>query len=684
MVSKHALALAFLATACSVSPRVPNVGQAPASAPGVMASAPKIAPSSNGLALDWDAPAALTATCRARLKRIAALREAVKIAPADRVMQIDDTMRRELDRLSGMASLMAAVHPNDATRTAAEKCERDLQTLNSDISLDRAVYDALAAAEKQPLDAMGQRSLQKGLRAFRRAGVDRDAAVRAQLKKLSEEMVRVSQDFSRAIRDDSKSLMVPAADLEGLPADFRQAHPPNAEGQVRLTTDYPDFFPVQRYAKREALRRKLYRLYLERGYPANDENLRTLLRLRREYANALGFKTWADYDAEEKMTKTSERIGQFIAQLQSIVRPRSAADLEVLVARKKKDDPKATKLEVWDRFYYVDRVRAEAYAFDAQSVRPYFSFKRVTQGLMDLYGELFNVRFEADTTTPVWHPSVLAYRLYSQDTLIGKFFLDMHPRAGKYGHAAMFPIQTGLADGQLAIASLVCNFPDPGKRSPALMEHSQVVTYFHEFGHLVHHLLANGSPYVNLGGISTEWDFVEAPSQLLEEWAWDPAVLARFAHHHETKAPIPPELVARMRRSAEFGKGAHVQRQLYYTALSYFLHTADPTSLDLSTFQQKMMKTYSPHPHPADTHGYASFGHLSGYSSAYYTYQWSLVLAKDIFTRFDQEGLLNPNTAADYRKAILMPGGSKDAADLVRAFLGRDSQLDAYRAWLSR
>ena len=228
-----------------------------------------------------------------------------------------------------------------------------------------------------------------------------------------------------------------------------------------MTTNYPDFFPVQRYAKRESVRRRLYQLYLNRGYPANDANLKRLLETRRTYATTLGFATWADYDAAEKMTKRAERIETFIGQLNGIVRPRNDADLEVLLARKRKDDPKAEAVEVWDRFFYVDRVRAEQFAFDAQSVRPYFAFETVTAGLMDLYGELFGVRFERDATAPVWHPSVLAYRLYSGDKLIGRFFLDMHPRAGKYGHAAMFPIQTGTSDGQLAMASPRLQLPGP-------------------------------------------------------------------------------------------------------------------------------------------------------------------------------------------------------------------------------
>ena len=676
--------LGVLSTTCVGSRSAPHNAeqQTPGDSPATLPRA--LALASTGLALEWSDPLRLKKTCEARLGRIRALRDAVKAAGPRHVLKVDDTMRREIDRTGGLVGLLAEVHPEAAVRSAAEECERQLKTLGSEISLDREVYNALAATSTTGLDPAGRRALTRTLRVFKRAGVDRDEATRKRLKVLSDRMVRLTQDFSRAIREDAKTLKVDPEDLEGLPADFVAAHPKGDDGKVLLTTNYPDFFPVQQYAIREAVRRDLVTLYLNRAYPANEENLRTLLRLRREYANILGYKNWADYDAAEKMTKTSATIESFIRDLQKIVRPRSDADLGVLLARKRKDDPKATRIEVWDRFFYVDRVQAEQYAFDARSVRPYFEYDRVTKGLMALYGQLFGVRFEPDPAAPVWHPSVSAFRLFAGEQLIGKFFLDMHPRAGKYGHAAMFPIQTGLSDGQLAIASLVCNFPAPSEAQPALMEHQQVVTYFHEFGHLIHHLLATGSAYVNLAGISTEWDFVEAPSQLLEEWAWDPDVLATFARHHETNEPIGADVVERLRRSAEFGKGVHVQRQLYYTALSFFLHTADPDKLDLPAFERRMMQTYSPYPYTKDTHGYASFGHLGGYSSAYYTYQWSLVLAKDIFTRFEAEGLLNGTTAQEYRKAILLPGGARDAKKLVEDFLGRPSNLKAYRAWLAK
>jgi thimet oligopeptidase len=272
--------------------------------------------------------------------------------------------------------------------------------------------------------------------------------------------------------------------------------------------------------------------------------------------------------------------------------------------------------------------------------------------------------------------------MYLGDELVGKFFLDMHPRDKKFKHAAMFGIQTGLSDGQIPIATLVCNFPNP-KNNNGLMEHTQVTTYFHEFGHLIHHLMARSHKWVTQGGITTEWDFVEAPSQILEEWAWAPEVLARFAKHVESGKTIPAELVEKLRKSEDFGKAAWVMRQVFYMAYSYFIHAQDPKGMDLDAFTDDIYKNYSPYPRVPDSAVYSNFGHLMGYSSVYYTYMWSLVIAKDLFTRFESVGMMNKEVAKDYRTLILEPGGSRDASDLIRDFLGREYTMDAFKKWLN-
>ena len=633
----------------------------------------------------WTNKATIEARCDAGLAEAEAQRTTLKSgATGDKTLVVYNDMLIALDGTFGLMALMASTHPVEVVRNGAEACERRVQALISEINLDRGLYDAVSKVELANVDDQAKRFVKKVLREFRRSGVDKDEATRARLKELHAKMVEVGQTFGRNIRDDVRKIYVDDADaLKGLPADWIKAHAPNAEGKIEITTNYPDYFPIQNYAEDASLRRELVIKFLSRGHPKNEAVLGELLKLRKEYASLLGFDSWADYNAEDKMVKTADAIGKFVAEIDRIARPRMTRDLGVLLERKKKDEADAKAIETWDRFFYVGKVRSETYGFDAQTVRPYFEYNRVTKGLMDLYGELFGVEFFADETAPVWHPSVRAYKLKSGGETIARFYLDMHPRDGKYKHAAMFPIETGLTDGRVPVGALVCNFPDPGaSEGPALMEHTQVVTYFHEFGHLVHHLLARGSTWVNQAGINVEWDFVEAPSQLLEEWAWDPAVLARFAKHIETDEPISADVVKKMRASSEFGKGVHIMRQLFYTALSYELHQADPAKVDLTAFTRDIQQRYMPYPFIEGTHTYAGFGHLDGYSSMYYTYQWSLVLAKDIFTRFSQAGLLDAKVAQDYREKILAPGGTKDAAQLVQDFLGRESNLQAYRKWL--
>jgi thimet oligopeptidase len=282
-----------------------------------------------------------------------------------------------------------------------------------------------------------------------------------------------------------------------------------------------------------------------------------------------------------------------------------------------------------------------------------------------------------DATT--WHDEVAAYDVHDASASagtdpVGRIYLDLHPREGKYKHAAQFTLTDGVAGRQLPEGVLVCNF------SRGLMEHDHVVTLFHEFGHLVHHVLGGHVAWARFAGVATEWDFVEAPSQMLEEWAWDPAILASFATD-ATGEPIPATLVEAMRASDDFGKGTQARGQMFYAAMSYRFHVERPA--DLTARMVELQEQYSPWPYQEGTHMFASFGHLGGYSSAYYTYMWSLVIAKDLFSAFDPGDLFAPDVARRYRDRVLAPGGTQDAADLVADFLGRPYTFDAYAAWLA-
>ena len=633
----------------------------------------------------WTSPQALAKACDQALAAAQARRDAIKAVSGTRTvsntLRMFDDMLMALDTTEGLTGIAQHMHPDEKVRTAGEDCESRLAKFGSEIGLDRGLYEAVAAVKLDGVDAQTKRMAEHLLRDFKRSGVDKDEKIRTRIAAINAELVTLGQAYSKTLRDSTAFIAVDPADMEGLPKDWLDAHPPGADGTVQISTNYPDFFPFQTYSKAAEKRAELYKKFVNRGYPANKDTLLNILKLRAEYVGLLGYSSWAEYQAEDKMVKSAGRISTFLQDLVKIVRPRADADLAILLERKKKDLPEATRVEAWDRFFYTGKVREEQYAFDARTVRPYFAYDKVKDGIFALYGELFGLRFEPIEGAAVWHPSVQAYTMWAGEKKLGRFFLDMHPREGKYKHAAMFPLQTGMATGRVPMATLVCNFPNPAE-GPALMEHGQVSTFFHEFGHLIHHLLAKNGDWLSLSGIRVEWDFVETPSQLLEEWAQDPTVLARFARHHETGEAIPAALVAKMNRAQEFGRGIDVMRQLFYAAYSFFVHDRSPEGLDLDTYSAEIYSKYSPYPEIDGAHIYASFGHLVGYSSQYYTYQWSLVIAKDLFSRFKAAGLLDGKTAMDYRKLILEPGGLRDASDMVKDFLGRDYTLDAYKAWL--
>jgi len=393
---------------------------------------------------------------------------------------------------------------------------------------------------------------------------------------------------------------------------------------------------------------------------------------------------------EDKMVESAATARGFIERIAELARPRLMAEYEDLLEAKRADTdnggPESEVVRAFETGFYMERVKQSRFGFDSQSVRPYFAFNNVRDGVLATSAALFGVSFRQAEDADVWHPSVKCYEVLDPGELgevVARFYLDMHPRPDKYKHAAMFDLRTGIAGECVPEACLVCNFPEPSDTDPGLMLHTDVTTFFHEFGHLLHHLFGGRQRYFSFSGIRTEWDFVEAPSQMYEEWAWDAQVLQRFACHHETGAPIPPELVAAMRAADEYGKGLHVGTQMFYAALSLSYHDRDPASLDLDRHMTDLRQQMVPVPHEEDTHFQASFGHLHGYSAIYYTYMWSLVIAKDLFSRFEGD-LMDSATANEYRAAVLAPGGSRDAAQLVRDFLGRDYGFQAWEAWLNR
>lgn len=645
-----------------------------------MTPAPLALPTAPDLWPDW-----IRERSASELARATELVDGLRTAPpADPVAVLRqwDRAAGHLGNVAALGSLFGNVHPLEAARDLADAAEQEASKLGTQWSLDRDLYDVFAVIDETSVahDPLAVRLLGKVRADFRRSGVDKDEATRARITAIRERITELDQEFSRVTRDDVRTIRVRPEQLAGMPADWLAAHPADDEGLVTVTTDYPDSVPVRMFAHDQDVRRDITVAFLERGWPTTEALLTGLFALRHELATTVGYTDWPSYDADVKMIGTGSAIPEFIDRITEAAEEPMRRDLEQLLARYRRDFPDATEVPGFDFQYYAELVRSEEYDVDAQRVRTYFDFGKVRQGLLDVTGRLFDLSYRP-ADVPVWHEEVTAYEVEQAGRVIGRIYLDLHPREGKYKHAAQFTLTDGVAGEQLPEGVLVCNF------SRGLMEHDHVVTLFHEFGHLLHHVLAGHGEWFRFAGVATEWDFVEAPSQMLEEWAWHADVLRTFASD-ETGEPIPAELVAAMRSADDYGKGIYARTQMFYAAMSYWFHAdraaASGEVPDLTERMIELQSRYGALPYLPGTHMFASFGHLGGYSSAYYTYMWSLVIAKDMFSAFDESDLFAVDTAHRYRDAVLARGGEGDAADLVADFLGRPFAFDAYAAWLAR
>ncbi len=589
-----------------------------------------------------------------------------------------------LDSAMAKARLYAQVHPDEKVRTEAENCEQELSSFITEMSLNHDLYDAFVQIDINHVEAESKRMLDKTLQDFRRSGVDKDTNTREHIKKLNEELVVIGQDFSRNIREDVRYIKFNSkADLAGLPKDYIDSRTVGENGKIKITTDYPDYILFMMYAKNGKLRKEIWKKALNRGEPKNKAMLNKMIKKRHELARVLGYESYAAYVLEDKMIKTPARAQDFINDVTKTAQKRANVEYEELLAEKRKDDAQATEIMGYEKSFYEERVKKDKFSFDSKALRPYFQFERVLEGVLELTSQLFDIRYERVRDADIWHSSVAVYDAYEGRNILGRIFLDLHPRDNKYKHAAQFVVKSGVLGKQLPQGALICNFPDPTKsKGPALMDHDQVVTLFHEFGHLLHHVFGGNQKWIRFSGVATEWDFVEAPSQMLEEWAWDAQVLQKMARHHAIGKPISLTLIQRMRDANEFGKGLNTLQQMFYASLSLQYYHKSPESFNAHELLKSLQAKYSKFPHEEGTHFNLNFGHLDGYSAMYYTYMWSQVIAKDLLSPFKKDGMLNQEHALNYKNKILRAGGSKDADDLVKDFLDRPYKFDAFREWL--
>lgn len=603
-------------------------------------------------------------------------------ASAETVARTFDAIGGELGAVTGLAELFSAVHPDEGVRTAAEEAIQRTSAFASDLSLDRSAYEPFSRLDlTQEMAPDVRRFVEHTLRDYRRGGVDKDDATRGRISELQEKLVQTGQTFDRNIMTGGRTLRLENghADLVGLPQDYLDAHPEDADGSVTLSTDPTDFLPVLLYADRDETRRLLFMEFHTRAYPENEDVLKELLSQRHDLATTLGFDHWAHYTCEDRMIGSAEAAREFAMKVSERARPVGSLEHADLLEELRSIDPSAEKVMPWQSRFLMERVKRKKHDFDSQSVRPYFAYNSVKEGILRTTEALFGVEIKLAEDVEVWHESVECYNVFEGGKLTARFYLDMFPRDAKFKHAAMFQIYSGVPS-QVPEAALVCNFPRPTDSDPALLLHDQVTTCFHEFGHLLHHLFAVNS-FHGFAGIACEWDFVEVPSQLYEEWAWSAGVLQGFATHHETGEPIPTELVDRLRAAEEYGKGLGVMGQMLYALFSLTLYDRDPATIDPGQLMGEMQRELTFYEKVPGTAMHAAFGHLHSYSAGYYTYMWSLVISKDFFGQFSSD-LMSSKTAQRYRDEVLAIGGSEDAAQMVRSFLGREAGFEAWEQWL--
>jgi thimet oligopeptidase len=594
-----------------------------------------------------------------------------------------DEAIRQLGSAAYFSGLMEHVNPDKAFRDKAAEMTRKTSAAVTALSLNQDVYKALSAIDLSKADAITKHYVNRQMLQFRLAGVDKDQATRDKIKQLNDRVTELQSKFEQNIAEGTKSIQADPSELSGLPEDYIARHKAGADGKVTITTDYPDFLPVEKFAKSDDLRRRAAIAFATRAYPANKQVLMDLIRTRNEIANTLGYPSWADFNAADKMIKQGQNISSFIKEVHESAEPIAKREFEMLMAEKKKDQPNATSMETYENSYYSELVRRTKFNFDSTSVRPYLPYAQVKQGILDTAQNLFKLQFKQEPNVPAWDPLVETYSVFDHGQMIGRFYLDMHPRAGKFSHAEMVPVLDGVKGKQLPEATLVCNFPVPTKDDAGLMEFGDVETFFHEFGHLMHWILGGQQPWAGVSGLNMESDFVEAPSQMLENWMHSAPVLTAFAKHYKTGEPIPADLVAKLNRAQAFGRGIWVSSQDSYTAISYDIYSRKPDSVDLDKIAIEDTEKYTPFKALPDTYMYASFGHLAGYSSAYYTYLWDKVIAQDFFDQFDQANPLLGGAPMKYRRTVLEPAGSVSANDLVKNFLGRPQNTKAFQAWMS-
>ena len=602
-----------------------------------------------------------------------------------------DDMYNTMYNTNGYIYLMANCHPDAAVREEALRAVEQLDKFGNEIGLDEQLYRSVkefaSSKSARSLTGYKKKFLEETVRDFERNGFALSSEKRKELKQLQDKLSELGLTFSNNIAEYEDFLTVEEKDMGGCPEDFKRSRL-QPDGKYKIDLSYPSYSGFMKSSTSDEARKALFMKYNNRAADKNLTVLNDILIHRQKMADLLGYKTYAAYVVEDRMVKTPTTVWNFEKSLLKKVKTKAAVDYKELLDTKRKylKDQIVNVINPWEASFYNNILLKEKYQVDQEKVKEYFELNTVTEGLFQIAQHLFGVQFVPIQNPSVWQKDVRAFEVRQGEKVIGRFYFDLHPRQNKFNHAACFPIIRGkeTSNGyQIPVATLLCNFPQATENSPALMYHSlgsaSVETFFHEFGHVLHNMLTT-SPLYSYAGTSVARDFVEAPSQIFENWCWDYDALKLFAKHYKTGEVLPKALFDKMLAAKNVGSGIAASYQIFYGMLDMSLHDGfDPNGKETTTDVVKRLQAeVVPYAFVEGTHFQAAFGHLNGYAAGYYGYLWSEVYAADMFSVFEKNGVMDQKTGKKYRDSILAKGGTEDPLDLVRQFLGREPNDEAF------
>lgn len=571
-------------------------------------------------------------------------------------------------------------------RKASSESQQVVSKYYIEVSMREELYQAVKDAKNnsyEKLDTLEQRLVDRNLRNFRRNGLDLDDETKSKVKGIKETLSTLSIEYSQVLNEITDVVEYSREELDGVPEEVIKSFKQNDEGTYLVGMSYPEILPIFDYANNDETRAKMVKVYGNRGLAqGNIERLEKTIALKYELANLMGYDNHAEFMLEVKMAKKSSNVMEFIDDLIAKIIPKGELDLDLLKAAKfkAKGSSEDIKFEEWR--YYKRMVMEDKYNVDDQIIKQYFPMKPTVDGMLQFYQDILGLVFVEIKEAPTWHEDVQAYAILDKesDQFIGVFLMDLFPREGKFSHAAAFPLIRGRRINEDSysnpVAAMECNFNKPTEDSPSLLLHSQVTTLYHEFGHIMHQTITK-SRYIEFSGTSVARDFVEAPSQMLENWIWEPSVLSKITSHYETGEPMPEDLVNKLVASRYAFSGLTDLRQLFFGKYDMIAHT-NPT-LDSGKLWNDLYPQICLINPFSGTNPAASFGHImGGYDAGYYGYMWSKVIAQDMYTKFQNQGINSPEAGMDYRRKILEVGNDLDETIIVENFLGRKTNNEAF------